>query len=87
MFEGKFGENDCRENLSLKKSVLNNHIKSSKHEMGKKRLAAKEKRERSISDMLKSYDKDVHPVGENLPENVRIFRVKILTAFMSTGVA
>ena len=35
---------------------------------------------------LKSYDKDVHPVGENLPENVRILRVKILTAFMSTGV-
>ena len=33
-------------------------------------LSSNEKRERNISDMLQSYDKDVHPVGENLPESV-----------------
>ncbi len=76
----------CRETLSLKKSVINLHIKSVKHENGKTRLASREKREKNISEMLQKFNQDVHPVGENLPVAVRVHRVKVLTAFMSAGI-
>ena len=56
--------------LVLKK--VDSHIKSSKHSKGKARLASKEKREGDIISMLKKYDKDVHPVGEGLSEEVRV---------------
>ena len=56
----------CREPLSVKKSVIEAHIKSSKHINGKVRLASKERREKSISEMLTRYDQEVHPVGECL---------------------
>ena len=37
--------------------------------------------------MLKTYDKDVHPSGEKLPEAVRINRVIVVRSFMKAGVA
>lgn len=76
----------CRETISLKKSVIDLHIKSSKHSKGKARLASKEKREGDIISMLKKYDKDVHPVSEGLSEEVRAYRVKVVTAFLKAGV-
>lgn len=38
---GKLFCNACREELSLKATVLKNHLKSTKHDMGKKRLQEK----------------------------------------------
>ena len=76
----------CREPLSVKKSVIEVHIKSSKHIKGKVGQASKERREKSISDMLTKYDQEVHPVGECLPSSVRIYRVKTVTAFLKNGV-
>ena len=75
----------CREHLSLKKSVIAFHVKSGKHIAGVERLRSREKREQSIAEMLKKYDNDVHPVGENLPENERIYRIKVLTCFLKSG--
>ena len=57
-----------RENLSMKKSVIIQHIKSSKHINGKERLEKNELRERNISDMLKQYDKKKHLIGETLSD-------------------
>ncbi len=37
--------------------------------------------------MSKYYDKDVLPVGENLPDAVRINRVMVVSSFMRAGVA
>ena len=37
--------------------------------------------------MLTQYDSCVHPVGETLPTNFQIFRVKTVTAFLKSGVA
>ena len=34
--------------------------------------------ERNIADLLKKYDEVVHPVGEGLTEDVRIYRIKVL---------
>ncbi len=72
----------CREPLSIKKSVIEGHIKSSKHIKGKDKLASKETRERDISEMLTQYDSRVHPVGETLPTSIRAYRVRTVTAFL-----
>lgn len=36
--------------------------------------------------MLRQYDNEVHPVGEGLPDSVRVHRVKVVTVFMKAGV-
>ena len=56
----------CREEVSLKKSVIILHVKSGKHSQGKVHLQPKHMRERDISEALKKYDEETHPVGETL---------------------
>ena len=41
----------CRDFLSVKKSVIQQHISSVKHESGKKKLQTKEKREGDIANV------------------------------------
>lgn len=43
---------DCREELSVKKSSVVNHLKSAKHIKGKERLKNKEIREKDLAEML-----------------------------------
>ena len=83
---GKLFCNACREMVSVKKSVVSQHIKSVKHASGKARLATKEKKERDIADMLLKYDNAVHPVGETLSESVRVYWVRVLRTFLRAGV-
>ena len=45
----------CRENLSLKKSVVTMHVQSAKNANGLERLSSKQKRERTIAEMHKKY--------------------------------
>lgn len=68
---GKLVCNACREPISVKKSVISQHIKSAQRENGKTCLARKEKRGRNIAEMLVDYDKATDPVGESLSEEVR----------------
>ncbi len=63
------------------------HIKSAKHVHGLKNLASRSAKQKNILDMLKTYDKDVHPNGEKLPEAVQINRVMVVRSFMKAGVA
>ena len=72
--------------LSVKKSVITQHVNSAKHATGLKRIVSKEIREKSIADLLKKYDDEAHPSGENLAESTRIYRVKVVTAFLKAGV-
>ena len=72
---GKLFCNACWETLSVKKSVLIQHVKSVKHASRKDRLASKQARERNISDMLRYYDKDEHTIGETLSEEVRVYKI------------
>ena len=72
------------ENTCLLRSTQ--HVNSAKHATGLKRIASKEKREKSIADLLKKYDDEAHPSGENLAESTRIYRVKVVTAFLKAGV-
>ena len=83
---GKLFCNGCREELSLKMSVVRNHIRSAKHEEGHKRLKSKELREKSIADALAAHNKETHLKGETLPTSQQVYRVKVLTCFLRAGV-
>ena len=76
----------CREELSLKKNTIQLHLANSKHIAGKEKVVSKEKREIDFTKALQKYDDDVHPSGETLPDSIRIYRVKVLTTFLRTGV-
>lgn len=78
--------NACREPLALKKSVIDHHIASQKHLKGKEKVASREKRERDIVESLRLYDRTVHPVGETLPDEMRVYRVKVVTAMLKAGI-
>ena len=75
---------DCREELGLKSSVVSNHVKSSKHKLGKERLARKEAAERDIATAFQTANQELHPRGETLPEE-RIYRVKVVRVFLRTA--
>ena len=72
----------CREELAVKKSVIECHIASQKHKRGKERIVSKTKYEREITESLKSYDKVFHPVGETLPDSIRVYRVRVVTTML-----
>ena len=76
----------CRERLSLKRSILKNHVQSAKHQKSKQRINHKEARERDIAASLRKYNKDVHPRGESLPEEQQVYRVKVVSSFLKPGV-
>ena len=76
----------CREEISMKSSIIQSHIKSSKHQTGKKRLEGKDKDEREIADFLKSDDESNHPKGETLPLEQRVYRIKVVNVFLRSGV-
>ena len=66
----------CREEIGLKKSVIDNHVQhSKKHSVGKERLAEKGKREGDIADALCAYNSREHLAGEELPPEQQVYRV------------
>ena len=83
---GKLFCRACREELSVKKSVVKNHLESTKHRVSKSRLKEREKRDSDIVDALQKYSKEVHPKGETLSDNTRVYRVKIVRAFLKAGI-
>ena len=76
----------CREELSLKTSVLHNHMKSTKHNEGKKSLENKVAREKSIAEALRKHNQVNHLVGETLPDHQQVYRVKVVTSFLRAAV-
>ena len=51
-----------------------------KHKTGKDKLVSKETKERDIVRLLREGDV-THPVGETLPMDQRVYRVKVLKCF------
>ena len=51
----------CREEIAMKKSVIDQRIKSVKHARGNKRLASKSKHDEDIIQALSHYDHEFHP--------------------------
>jgi hypothetical protein len=52
---GKLFCTACREEVSLKRSIVTNHIASVKHKQSKVKLAKKESREKDIAEALVAY--------------------------------
>ena len=76
----------CRETLSVKQSTVQNHVKSAKHVESKAKLKKRLVRDMNIVTALKKYDQANNPVGQTLPEDQRLYRVKVVKAFMRAGV-
>ncbi len=83
---GKLFCSAYREELSLKLSIIKNHVQSSKHADSKSKMGSAKKRERDISDALNLYEKEVNPSGESLPECHKLYCVKVVSTFLRDGV-
>ena len=78
--------NACSEILSLKKSSIDKHIKSSKHTNGVARIAKDKKQSQSIMDCLKRRDMREPPSGSTLPAEIRLLRFEIVECVISGGI-
>ncbi len=76
----------CREEISLRKNIITNHISCKKHKASKEKLCSKAAREKDIASSLKAFDTEHHPVGETLPMEQRIFRLKVLKTFLKAAI-
>ena len=83
---GKLFCNGCREEISLRKNIIANHINCKKHKTSKEKLASKKAREKDIATSLKTFDTEHHPVGETLPMEQRLYRLKVLKTFLRAAV-
>ena len=84
---GKLCCRACKETLCLKRSVVLNHINSSKHKDGKQKLTVNTARERDLAKALEKHDAETHRKGETLPEDQKVYRAKVVLAFMAAGIA
>lgn len=77
----------CREELGLKKSVIYKHVwLSKKHPEAKKHLLETQQRELDIAEKLQEYNSQEHTSGESLPKNKQVYRIKVVSTFLRTGV-
>ena len=82
---GKLFCQGCHEELPLKKSI-EYHIKSGKHDEGKKRLGKRKANDQDIAQSLKKYNEQVDKRGKTLPEQQQVFHVKVVKTFLQAGV-
>ena len=83
---GKLFCQGCREELPLKKSSIEYHLKSTKHANGKKKLQQRNVKDSDIAQSLQRYNAEAHGRGETLPEQQQVFRVKVVKTFLQAGV-
>ena len=65
---------------------LSGYIQSAKHTAGKSRLENQKKKDKEIAEALRSHDAVHNPKGSTLPDNQRVYRVKVTRTFLSAGV-
>ena len=73
----------CREEVSLKLSIIHNHLKANKHAHGREALSSK----RDIAKALQQFTDKNHPSGETLPEAQRVFCVQVVVLFFKNRCA
>ena len=72
----------CREELSLKRSIIKNHVQSTKHKHSKEIQAKKKTQDKT----MRAYESEVHPRGETLSEDQKLYRIKVTKAFLKAGI-
>ena len=83
---GKLFCSACREELSLRKNIITNHIACKKHKNSKEKVRTSKAKDQTIIDSLKIYDAEHHPVGETLPMSQRVYRLKVLKTFLRAAI-
>ena len=76
----------CREELSLKLSSIKYHIDSNKHKQSKEREAKRKVSDKTLADHLQVYERETNPRGETLSESHKLYRIKVVTAFLKSGI-
>ena len=80
MSAGKLFCFGCREEVCLKKSVIDKHVASAKkHQAAKLRLKDKQQRETDIAQAFREYASQEHAVGETLSESQQVYRVNVVS--------
>ena len=75
----------CRE-LSLKLSSIKYLIDSNKHKQSKEREAKRIVSDKTLADHLQVYERETNPRGETLSESHKLYRIKVVTAFLKSGI-
>ena len=70
----------------MKLSIIKSHVQSAKHAEHRKLLTKKRSRAHDIAQAFKSYEQEVHPRGETLSEDHKLWCVKVLTTIIRAGV-
>ena len=70
---GKLFCSACREELSLKLSIIKKHVESAKHSRHKLQQMEKRSKESDIAQAFREYEQEVHPVGKSLPEHHKLW--------------
>ena len=68
------------------KRTLQTHLKTNKRMKRKERLQQRVAKEMDLVIALKLHDQEYHPVGETLPDSVRVYRIRVLTAMLKSGI-
>ena len=84
--QGKLYCHACSEILSSKKSIVAGHCKSQKHNKCEETLAQTKLLSQSLQEHLRKRDKATHAVGESLPLDMRIRRLRVVYGFLSPGI-
>ena len=78
--------NVCREKLCVKRSTMKNHLTSTKHADSKTVYKKGELRDGDIVKALQKYDQRVNPVGQTLPQEQRLYRIKVVMTLLKAGI-
>lgn len=82
--EGKLFCNACREILGTKKSVLQYHISSKKHQKGKDHLKKSKLKEQTIIEAFKAEKSTTK--DSTLPLEERAYRIEVVGEFLKAGI-
>ena len=79
--------NACIEIICEKKSSIEKHIKSKKHERGLSEIAKSKSESQTITACLQKRDNREKACGSTLPAEMRLFRFEVVESFLSGGIA
>ena len=79
--------NACSKIISEKKSSIEKHIKSKKHERGLSEIAKTKSESQTIMACLQRRDNREKACGSTLPAEMRLFRFEVVESFLSGGIA
>lgn len=87
MVKGKLRCNACSEVLSDKKSSIERHTKSKKHEKGLADIERNKSEQHSIKECLQKRAKRENASGSTLPSDRQLYRYELVESALSAGVA